>query len=58
MTRHERCYECGLARDGRKCTEGHHPFGRSNPAVSEIVVEIPGNWHVCLTAVAADAPKF
>jgi hypothetical protein len=45
MTRHGWCYECGLARDGRKRTEGHHPFGRDNLAVADIVVEIPGNWH-------------
>ena len=50
MTRRGCCYECMLARDGRKRTEGHHPFGRDNPAVAEIVVEIPGNWHRALDA--------
>jgi hypothetical protein len=50
MTQHRRCYECGLARDCRKLTEGHHPFGRDNRAVAKIVVEIPGNWHRALDA--------
>lgn len=58
MTRHGRCYECGLARNGRKRTEQHHPFGRDNPAVAEIVVEIPGNWHRALDARRARRPEI
>jgi hypothetical protein len=56
--RHGRCYECGLARDGRKRTERHHPFGRVNPVVAEIVVEIPGNWHRALDARRARRPEI
>jgi hypothetical protein len=58
MTRRRRCYECGLARDCRKLTEGHHPFGRDNPAVAKIVVEIPGNWHRVLDARRARRPEI
>jgi hypothetical protein len=58
ITRHERCYECGLAGDGRKRTEGHHPFGRVNPNVVDIVVEIPGNWHRVLDTRRARRPQI
>jgi hypothetical protein len=58
MTRHGQCYECGLVRDSRKRTEGHHPFGRDNPAVAELVVEIPGNWHRVLDAWRAHRPEI
>jgi hypothetical protein len=37
-----------LKQNGRKCTELHHPLGRENPIVADIVVEIPGNWHRAL----------
>jgi hypothetical protein len=39
-----------LKQSGRRCTELHHPLGRDNPIVAEIVVEIPGNWHRALDA--------
>ena len=58
MTRRGCCYECMLARDGRKRTELHHPFGRDNPAVAEVVVEIPGNWHRALDARRAHRPEI
>jgi hypothetical protein len=58
MTRHGWCYEEGLTRDGRKLTEGHHPFGRDNPAAAEIVAEIPGNWHRVLDARRARRPEI
>jgi hypothetical protein len=54
MTRRGCCYECTLARDGRKRTEGHHPFGRDNPPVAEI----PGNWHRALDARRARRPEI
>jgi hypothetical protein len=44
------CYECVLIDQGRKPVERHHPFGRDDPIVSEIDVEIPGNWHRALDA--------
>jgi hypothetical protein len=52
------CYECRLESRGRKRTEGHHPFGRDNPAVAEIVVEIPGNWHRVLDTRRAGRPEI
>jgi len=52
------CYECMLADLGRKRTEGHHPFGRNNPAFAETVVEIPGNWHRVLDARRARRPEI
>jgi hypothetical protein len=52
------CYECMLADLGRKRTEGHHPFGRNDPAFAETVVEIPGNWHRALDARRARRPKI
>jgi hypothetical protein len=58
MTRQGWCYECGLAREARKRTEGHHPFGRNDPAFAEIVVEIPGNWHRVLDARRARRPEL
>ena len=50
VTQHGRCYECTLARAGKKRTELHHPFGRGDPNVRKIIVEIPGNWHRVLDA--------
>jgi hypothetical protein len=58
MTRHGCCYECTRARRGHKRTEGHHPFGRDNPPVAHIVVEIPGNPHRVLDARRAGRPDI
>jgi hypothetical protein len=58
MTRHGRCYECGLARDRRKRMELHHPLGRDDPAFAETVVEIPGNSHRALDARRARRPEI
>jgi len=52
------CYECMLARLDRKRTEGHHPFGRNDPAFAETIVEIPGNWHRVLDARRARRPEI
>jgi hypothetical protein len=53
MTQRGLCYECILAKDGRKPTEGHHPFGHD----SKIVVTIPGNWHRAFDARRARRPE-
>jgi hypothetical protein len=50
MTQRGCCYECSRIQDGRKCTEDHHPFGRGDPAVARLSLEIPGNWHRVLDA--------
>jgi hypothetical protein len=42
------CYECVLIEQGRNPFERHHPFGRDNPIVAGISLEIPGNWHRAL----------
>jgi hypothetical protein len=52
------CYECTKASRGHKRTEKHHPFGRDNPAVANIDVEIPGNWHRALDARRARRPEI
>lgn len=57
ITRHGICYECGRERQGCKRTEGHHPFGRGNPDIDAITVEIPGNWHRILDARRANRPE-
>jgi hypothetical protein len=48
MTRRGLCYECVLIDQGRKPAERHHPFGRDNPIVAGISLEIPANWHRAL----------
>jgi hypothetical protein len=58
MTQSGRCYECTRRRGGCKHTEGHHPFGRYNQDVDQIVVEIPGNWHRVLDASRARRPDI
>jgi hypothetical protein len=53
------CYECTKTRNGReRSTEEHHPFGRDNPAVEKITVEVPGNWHRALDARRARLPEI
>jgi hypothetical protein len=56
MTGRGVCYECACIQDGRKRTEGHHPFDKYNENVDAITVEIPGNWHRVLDARRAERP--
>ena len=58
VTQRGLCYECVLRDKGRKPTERHHPFGRDNPAVAEIDVAIPGNWHRMLDSRRAQRPEI
>jgi hypothetical protein len=52
------CYECMLSGLCRERTEGHHPFGRNDPAFANTVVEVPGNWHRVLDAARARRPEI
>lgn len=58
MTRHGCCYECCRVRQGCNRTEDHHPFGRDNPEVRKITVEIPANWHRVLDDRRARRPEI
>lgn len=58
MTRHGCCYECLLARNEKKPTELHHPFGRGNSDIDAITAEIPGNWHRVLDKRRARRPEI
>jgi hypothetical protein len=58
MTQRGLCYECTLIQDGRRRTEDHPPFGRGNPAVARISLEIPGNWHRALDDRRAQRPEI
>jgi hypothetical protein len=52
------CYECVLIDQGYKLVERHHPFGRDNPIVAGISLEIPGNWHRALDIRRARRPEI
>jgi hypothetical protein len=58
MTRCGLSYECVLIDQGRKPTERHHPFGRDNPIVAKIDVEIPGSWHRALNVRHERRPEI
>jgi hypothetical protein len=58
ITRCGLCYECVLIDRGKKPFERHHPFGRDNPIVADIDVEIPGNWHRALDARRDRRPEI
>jgi len=58
MRRSGLCYECVLIDQGHKPVERHHPFGRDNPIVAGISLEIPGNWHRAVDIRHARRPEI